>query len=176
MALRHTYRYVELSSAKEKHMRKRVIDHDPQRSSPVDEGWLDLEKLAQVEVSSEQAQHPIEAALLPGASSGWRAAAPGPQLLRLMFDKPQNLRLIHLLFEEHGQERLQEYTLRWSPGLGQPYREIVRQQYNFSPPTTTREAEDYNVNLDGCAELELSIVPDLRGSTAHASIAELRLA
>ena len=43
-------------------MQKRIINHHAQKSSPVDEGWFDLEKLAQVEVSSEQAQHPIEAA------------------------------------------------------------------------------------------------------------------
>jgi hypothetical protein len=159
-------------------MRKRIINHD-KKSSPVakvDNAWLQLEFLAQVEVSSEEEQHPIEAALVPGASSGWRAAAPGPQIIRLIFDEPQNLRLIHLVFDEHKQERLQEYTLRWSSGAGQPYREIVRQQYNFSPPTTTRELEDYNVNLDSCAELELSIVPDLRGSAAQASVAEFRLA
>lgn len=157
-------------------MRKRITNHTAQRSSPVDKGWLDLERLAEVEVSSEQAQHPIEAALTPGDSSGWRAAVPGQQVVRLMFDEPQNLRLIHLVFDEHEQERLQEYTLRWSSGAGEPYREIVRQQYNFSPPTTATEVEDYNVNLDSCAELELNIVPDLRGSSAHASIAEFRLA
>jgi hypothetical protein len=157
-------------------MRKRIVNHDTQRSSPQSEGWLDLEKLAQVEVSSEEAEHPIEAALMPGASSGWRAATPGQQLVRLMFDEPQNLRLIHLVFHEHEQERLQEYTLRWSSGVGGPYREIVRQQYNFSPPTTTTEVEDHTVNLDSCAELELSIVPDLRGSAAHAAIVEFRVA
>ncbi len=156
-------------------MRKRIIDHGI-KSSPDDQAWLELESLAQVEVSSEQAQHPIEAALVPGASPGWRAAAPGQQVIRLMFDEPQNLRRIHLVFDEHERERLQEYTLRWSSGDGQPYCEIVRQQYTFSPPTTTTEVEDYKVNLDSCAELELSIVPDLRGSAAHASIAEFRLA
>jgi hypothetical protein len=157
-------------------MRKRIINHDAQKSSTVNEAWLQLESIAQVEVSSEEAQRPIEAALVPGASSGWRAAVPGQQIVRLLFNEPQNLRLIHLVFDEHEQERLQEYTLRWSSGVGQPYREIVRQQYNFSPPTTTREMEDYNVNLDSCTELELSINPDLRGSAAHASIAEFRLA
>ena len=156
-------------------MRKRIVSRE-RNSLPLDKPWLDLEFLAQVEVSSEEARHPIEAALAPGASSGWRAAEPGQQIIRLMFDQPQNLRLFHLVFDEHEQERLQEYTLRWSSGVGQPYREIVRQQYNFSPPTTTTETEDYKVNLDSCAELELSIVPDLRGSSAHASIAEFRLA
>ena len=156
-------------------MRKHIVNRD-KKSSPADESWLELESLAQVEVSSEEAQHPIEAALVPGASSGWRAAAPGQQIVRLLFDEPQNLRLIHLVFDEHEQERLQEYTLRWCSGAGQPYREIVRQQYTFSPPTTTIEVEDYQVNLDSCAELELSIVPDVRGSAAHASIAQFRLA
>ncbi|MCE3240040.1 MAG: hypothetical protein K0Q83_547 [Deltaproteobacteria bacterium] len=156
-------------------MRKRIIERK-RNSLPLDKPWLELESLAQVEVSSEEAQHPIEAALVPGTSPGWRAAAPGQQIVRLMFDEPQNLRLIHLVFDEHEEERLQEYTLRWCSGGGQPYREIVRQQYNFSPPTTSREVEDFNVNLDGCAELELSIIPDLKGSAAHASIAEFRLA
>ena len=148
----------------------------PENPSPVDEAWLDLESLAQVEVSSEESQHPIEAAFALNASSGWRAATPGKQIVRLLFDEPQNVRLIHLVFDEHEQERLQEYTLRWCPGNGQPYREIVRQQYTFSPPTTTREVEDYRVNLDRCAELELSIVPDVRGSAVRASIAQFRLA
>lgn len=156
-------------------MRKRIVNRET-KSSPANEAWLELESLAQVEVSSEEAQHPIEAALVPGASSGWRAAAPGRQIVRLLFDQPQNLRMIHLVFDEHEQERLQEYTLRWSSGGGQPSREIVRQQYTFSPPTTTREVEDFQVDLDSCAELELIIVPDIGGSAAHASIAEFRLA
>ena len=156
-------------------MRKRIIERK-RNSLPLDKPWLELESLAQVEVSSEEAQHPIEAALVPGAAPGWRAAAPGQQIVRLMFDEPQNLRLIHLVFDEHEQERLQQYTLRWCSGAGQPYREIVRQQYSFSPPTSSREVEDFNVNLDSCAELELSIIPDLKGSAAHASIAEFRLA
>ena len=38
------------------------------------------------------------------------------------------------VFQEDEQERTQEFVLRWSPDGGQSYREIVRQQYNFSPP------------------------------------------
>jgi hypothetical protein len=157
-------------------MRKRIINRDIGKPSPGHEAWLDLESLAQVEVSSEDSQHPIEAAFALNASSGWRAATPGQQLVRLLFDEPQNVRLIHLIFDEHDQERLQEYTLSWCPGAGQPYREIVRQQYTFSPPTTAREVEDYRVNLDRCAGLELSIIPDVRGSAVRASIAQFRVA
>ena len=80
------------------------------------------------------------------------------------------------MFQEGEQERTQEFVLRWSPNGGQSYREIVRQQYNFSPPEAAREVEDYNVDLDGVTALELKIVPDISGGSARASLAQLRLA
>jgi hypothetical protein len=157
-------------------MRKRIINQDSSSVSPTDQKWLDLEPLAQVEVTSEDAAYPIESALMHGRESRWRAAQPGEQVIRLLFDKPLSLRHIHLRFEETEQERMQEFALLWSPGEGQSYREIVRQQYNFSPPGTSLEVEDYNVNLNGVTALELRIVPDKNGGQARASLAQLRLA
>jgi hypothetical protein len=55
------------------------------------------------------------------------------------------------------------------------FREIVRQQWNFSPPNTTREVEEYRVELSGVNVLELIIVPDISGGVAHASLKSLRL-
>jgi hypothetical protein len=83
---------------------------------------------------------------------------------------------MRLLFQEEERERTQQFVLRWSSDRGQSYREIVRQQYNFSPPGTTSECEDYTVDLDGVTALELSIVPDIGGGATRASLAELRLA
>jgi hypothetical protein len=80
------------------------------------------------------------------------------------------------VFQENEQVRTQEFVLRWSPDSGQSYREIARQQYNFSPPGTTRELEEYSVQLHGLTTLELIIVPDIGGGSAHASVAQLRLA
>ena len=157
-------------------MRKRIIDHGPEKAATADKNWLDLEALAQVEVSSEEAAHPIESALILNAGPGWRAAQPGKQTVRLLFDKPQNIRSIRLVFQENEQARTQEFLLRWSPDSGQSYREIARQQYNFSPAGTTGELEDYTVDLRGVTALELVIVPDISGGSAHASIAQLRLA
>jgi hypothetical protein len=54
-------------------------------------------------------------------------------------------------------------------------REIVRQQYVFSPPATIQELEDYSVKLSGVIALELQIVPDISGGGAYASLAEMRL-
>ena len=135
-------------------MRKRIVNQEPQNVAPVDRGWLGLQGLAQVELTSEDAAYPIEAALIPSAGSGWRAAQAGEQTIRLLFDQLQRLMRIQLLFHEDQQARTQEFVLRWSPDGGQSYREIVRQQYNFSPPGVTREFEDYAVDLAGVTVLE----------------------
>jgi hypothetical protein len=157
-------------------MLKRIIGQDTQGGSPATLDWLNMDALAQVEVTSEDAAHPIESGLLPGTESGWRAAQPGPQTVRLVFDQPLKIKRLHLEFYEDQVERTQQYVLRWSSDGGQSYREIVRQQYNFSPPGTTREREDYAVDLDGVTTLELNIVPDISGGPARASLAQLRVA
>ena len=157
-------------------MRKRLIGTDLPEAPAAAPGWLDLDLLAQVEITSEDADHPIESALIPGTGPGWRAAQPGEQTLRLRFDEPTTLKKIHLVFQEGEQGRTQEFVLRWSPDGGQSYREIVRQQYNFSPPETAQEVEDYDIDLDGVTALELEIVPDISGGRALASLARMRLA
>jgi hypothetical protein len=157
-------------------MRKRIIDQEPQNVAAVDQGWLDLQSMAQVELTSEDEANPIEAALVPGTGLGWRAAQAGEQTIRLLFDESRRVRRIQLLFHEDQQARTQEFVLRWSPDGGQSYREIVRQQYNFSPPGVTRESEDYAVDLAGVTALELRIVPDISGGDARASVAQLRIA
>ena len=157
-------------------MRKRIIGNGPRDVSATEPGWLDLERLAQVEITSEDAAYPIESALILGTGSGWRAAQPGEQTIRLLFDEPLRLKRIHLVFSEGELERTQEFVLRWSPDGGQSYREILRQQYNFSPPDAAPEVEDYNLDLDGVTALELKIVPDISGGDARASLAQLRVA
>jgi hypothetical protein len=157
-------------------MRKRMITQGTQGILPPDEDWLDLENLAQVELTSEDASQPIESALKPGVGPGWRASEPGRQTVRLLFDKPLRVRRVHLVFHEDEQQRTHEFLLRWSSDDGRSYREIARQQYNFSPPDNTREIEDYEVDLVGLTVLEISISPDISGGRARASIAELHLA
>ena len=157
-------------------MRKRIIPSVQKDIPPTGEDWLDLERLAQVEITSEDAAHPIESALLPGRGTGWRAAGPGEQTIRLLFEHPQRLRRIWLQFVEPVIERTQEFVLRWSPDGGQSFREIVRQQWNFSPQGATCETEDHRVDLSGVTVLELSIIPDISRGDARASLSQLRLA
>jgi hypothetical protein len=157
-------------------MRKRVVSPVPKDSPLPDGDWLDLEHIAQVEVTSEDAAYPIESALTPRAESGWRAAQPGRQTIRLIFDRPQWLRRIWLLFLEPDVVRTQEFVLSWSSDGGRSFKEILRQQWNFSRPGAIREVEDYTVELSGVTQLDLTIVPDQRGGDARASLAQWRLA
>jgi len=157
-------------------MRKKIIQPVSKDTSRSSESWLGLEPLAQVEVTSEEAANPVESALIPGPGPGWRAEQPGEQSIRLIFDKPLSLGRIHLRFDERERARTQQFVLRWLPSGEEHSREIVRQQYTFSPPDTTEEIEDYRVDLKNVAALELKIVPDISGGTARASLAQLSLA
>lgn len=157
-------------------MRKRIITPARQQAEAPDEDWLNVEELAEVEITSEDAAYPIESALLPGGTTGWRAAEPGKQTIRLIFAQPQRLRRIWMMFEEASVVRTQEYVLRWSADGGRSYREIVRQQWNFSPQGATSETEDYHVELPGVIVLELNIIPDISGVKALASLERMRLA
>ena len=140
------------------------------------EQWIDLASAARVEITSEDPQHPVEEALLSTSPGGWRAARPGEQTIRLIFDRPQHVRRIQLLFEEPSRTRTQEFALHWSPDGGRSFMEIVRQQWNFSPSGSVREAEDYRVDLRGVTTLELAILPDISKGDARASLASWRVA
>ena len=155
-------------------MRKRLFTPTPLDVRPHDEGWLDLDRAAAVEVTSEEKNYDIESALVSG-EQGWRAPSPGTQTIRLLFDQPQSLRRISLVFEETATQRTQEFVLRWSPDGGRSFREIVRQQWNFNPPDIIREVEEYRVELSDVTVLELVIVPDISRGAAHASLKSLRL-
>lgn len=157
-------------------MRKRLITPVPQGIQSQDEGWLDLDCAASVEVTSEEKDYGIEAALVSGKTQGWRAAKAGTQTIRLLFDHPQRLKRIALVFEETETERTQEFVLRWSADGGRSFREIVRQKWNFSPPDTVREVEEYRVELSDVRVLELVIVPDTSRGSVRASLKSLRVA
>ncbi len=157
-------------------MRKRLLSGNEDNPSDNNDEWLDVDDLAEVELSSEDASHPIEAALLPGNRGGWRAATPGRQTIRLLFAQPPDLTRIRLRFVEVSARRTQEYVLRWSADGGQSFREIVRQQWNFDPHGSTCENDEHRVDLSGVHALELIITPDISNEKALASLAELRLA
>ncbi|MBW6520197.1 MAG: hypothetical protein K0A99_04175 [Desulfoarculaceae bacterium] len=147
-------------------MRKRIIPAGHKTGSEPEGYWLNLEEAAEVEITSEGPDHPIENALVPGSSSGWRAAQPGDQTIRLLFSQPQRLQRIWIQFLEPGRTRTQQFELRWSPDRGKTFQQIVRQQWNFSPQGNHEEIENIHVDLSAVTLLELAITPDLGSQEA----------
>ena len=156
-------------------MNKRIL---PTRATSVSNPeWLTLDDRVAVELTSEDLDYPIEGALLPDLpdrSTGWRAAAPGSQTICLMFQEPVRLRTIRVVFEEHSQSRTQEFVIRAFAAGNE--REVVRQQFTFSPPTTVIEREEYAAAIEDVTRLELTIVPAIGGGEAIATLKEWRVA
>ena len=138
--------------------------------------WLNLEQLADVEVTSEDAAYPVESVFDLNPGPGWRAAKTGQQTVRLLFSQPQAIHRIHLEFSESEVTRTQEFTLRWSGAADGSWREIVRQQWNFSPQGSNSQVEDYTVNLADVRMLELVLNPDVSGGGALASLRRWQVA
>ncbi|WP_035348455.1 hypothetical protein [Edaphobacter aggregans] len=159
-------------------MRKVVVSKSDEKKQPAAGEWLDIEKIATAEISSEDPAFPIDNALDKTGTGGWRASGTGPQRIRLLFDEPQRIRRIQLHFVDRESERSQEF---WLLALvGDELREVARQQWNFSPNGAPEELEDYTVELDGVKALELRIDPDRshdpKQSRHVASLERLRLA
>lgn len=143
-----------------------------------DKDWLDLESIAGVQITSEDPAFPIENALSLNPELnllGWRAATLGPQTIALVFTVPTHLRRIFAKFMEHATERTQQFVLRYSSAK-ETDREIVRQQWNFSPSGSSQEIEDYTVDLASVTRLELVIDPDCGRGQCRATLNALRLA
>jgi hypothetical protein len=156
-------------------MRKSILSATPSDKSGVPTGdWLDLEELATVEMSSEDASHPFEEALRFGEGKGWRAGTPGPQTIRLKFDSPQRIGRIRLEFRETEAERAQEFALLATSEAGER-REVVRQQWSFSPGGSTTEVEDYTVDLPQTSVVELLIDPGRHDKQKIASLQSIAL-
>jgi hypothetical protein len=159
-------------------MRKSIVSPTAATKTPLRDNWRDLERIARVEITSEDAAFPIEHALGRSDTGGWRAATTGPQVIRLLFDEPQNIRRMKLHFVDNSTERSQEFSVH--AGSGAELREVARQQWNFSPQGTTEELEDYTLELSGVTVLELRIDPDrshdASESKSYASLQSLKLA
>jgi len=157
-------------------MRKSIVSSPKTPGSPTSTGqWLDLAEIASVEISSEDAQHPIENALQGGTGGGWRAADPGPQVIRLTFDQPQSIRRIRLEFREERKERSQEFAV-FASSANYQRREVVRQQWGFSPGNSAVEVEDYSVDLPAVSVLELEIDPGRHDKQAIATLESIAVA
>ena len=140
---------------------------------------ISIPDVATVQVTSEDAEHPIDNAFDhnrgPGGSR-WIAVGPGEQTVILLFDRPQTIRKIGVEIEELAVNRTQELALSVSSDGGRTYRELVRQEFNFSPPGTTFERELWSTSATAVTHLRLEIQPDKGGRAGRATLISLMLA
>jgi len=139
---------------------------------------LDIPSLASVLVTSESSEHPVDH-LFDGrdgpGGTRWVASKEGEQTLILVFDTPQTICEVTLEAEEPFVSRTQVTTLALSKDGGQSYREVLRQEFNFSAPGTTFEREVWSVPAVGLTNLRVTVQPDKGGRPSRASLTSLSL-
>ena len=134
--------------------------------------------MATVQVTSEAPDHPIDFAFDPHRGPGgtrWIAGEPGEQTVTLVFDAPQTINQILLEVEEPEVTRTQELQLSLSYDGGRTYRELLRQEFNFSPDGTTFERENWAVTAASVTHLRLVIKPDKGDKPCRATLTSLVL-
>ncbi|OJW10292.1 MAG: hypothetical protein BGO49_07025 [Planctomycetales bacterium 71-10] len=158
-------------------LRKQIINRSPSAPSPLT-GRIDVAAVATVLVTTEDPEHPVEHAFDARSGPGgtrWVAGEMGEQVLILAFDAPQAIRRVVLEVEERDVTRTQELQLAVSGDGGETYRELLRQEYNFSPPGTAFEREEWTVAAESVTHLRLVIKPDKGGKPCRATITSLDL-
>ena len=117
--------------------------------NPFQKGDLPIESVATVYVSSEEADHPIECVFDEQRGPGgtrWVAGEDGEQVVIVAFDAPQTINQVALEIEECHIYRTQEIQLAVSKNGGVAYEELRRQEFNFSPDSTTFEREEWTIS------------------------------
>jgi hypothetical protein len=158
-------------------IRKRPLDAEAHGSGR-GAGEIDIASCATVAYSSEDPAHPVEHLLDghsgPGATR-WMSARPDTtEHIVIEFDRPQAISRLVYEVEETMRERTQEVRVEVSEDGGRSYRQILVQEYNFSPGGATYQREEQRVNLRQVTHLRLTIVPNKSGS-GTATLTTLRL-
>lgn len=144
----------------------------------VSQHHISIPDTATVLVTSERPDHPIDyicdGQFGPG-STRWIAEQPGDQTVVLAFDRARDIQTLSLEIEEKEVSRTQELTLSTSRDGGQTYREVLRQEFNFSPSGTTFEHEEWRLAAEGITNVRVWIRPDKGGKPYCASMTSLAL-
>ena len=158
-------------------LRKEILGTTSPAATPSSAG-IDIAALARVLVTSEDPRHPIDHAFdgQPGPdTTRWIAGEPGEQTVIVAFDRAQSIRKMHVVVDEPDVARTQEMEVAISTDGGREYRHVLRHEYNFSPPGSSREHERWTLTADGVTHLRLTIKPDKGGKPCRATLTTLAL-
>jgi hypothetical protein len=157
-------------------LRKRPLEKAAANAATT--GEIDIAGCATIAYSSEKPDHPVEhlldASFGPRATR-WISAHPNTiEHILVEFDRPQAIARLVYEVAEAMHERTQEIHVEVSEDGGRTYRQILVQEYNFSPRGATYQREEQRINLENVTHLRLTVVPNKRGS-GSATLTALRL-
>jgi hypothetical protein len=158
-------------------IRKRLMREEG--SAPAESlGEIDISRQAHFAYSSEDPNHPLEH-LVDGrhgrGSTRWASArVDATERIVLEFDQPQVISRLVYEVEESEQARTQEVRVEISTDRGRTYRQVLMQDYTFSPHGATFQHEDLRLDLPAITHLRLTIVPN-KGGSGVATLTSLRL-
>src|SRR4029453_17664882 len=149
-----------MSDAKPSSLRKRQLEADGTTRARA-AGEVDIASCATIAYSSENPTHPVEHLLDgrsgPGATR-WISARPdATEQIVVEFDRPQTISRLVYEVEETMRERTQEVRVEVSEDGGRTYRQILVQEYTFSPRGATYQHEAKRLNLKPVSHLRLTI-------------------
>ena len=116
--------------------------------------WLDLDAFADVKIVA--AGRDVDRTF-----GAWSADCPGEQMIEIRFHHPTSVSRVRVVSSEFEQSRTQEITVWASLDRGQ-HREVLRQQFSFSPNGATEEVGEYALRLERVSVIQLRIVPQHR--------------
>lgn len=158
-------------------VRKRLLPKDgPDPAVPP--GEIDIASHAVLAYTSEDPEHPIEN-LIDGRHGRnapfWAGAKPNTaERIVVEFDRPESVSCMIYEVEECSCERTQEVRVEVSSDGARTYRQVLVQEFTFSPAGATFQREEQRLNLPPITHLRLTVVPDKQGS-GTAKINSLRL-
>jgi hypothetical protein len=158
-------------------IRKRLLEDA--RLLPATSGAeLNVAAGATIAYSSEEPAHPVDCMFDgrdgPGGTFWESARENTTETLLIEFDHRQIISRLIFEAEERERERTQEVRLEASSDGGDSFRQLLNQEFVFSPRGATFQREDLRIGLVDISHLRLTIVPNKNGS-GRAKLTSLRL-
>jgi hypothetical protein len=148
-------------------LRKLVISESPTSDSRHPGVELDLRACAEVRISSENPEHPIEHLFDGTAGEGasrWIARQRDrPGTILFVFDEPVDISYCAFEAEERQLVRTQQVIAEYLLATGDTYRQCFIQEFNFSPEGATYQRELIELNLRGVRRLRFNVLADKSG-------------
>lgn len=157
-------------------IRKRLLE-DARLLPATSRAELNVPAGATIAYSSEEPAHPVDCMFDgrdgPGGTYWESARENTTETLLIEFDRRQTISRLIFEVEERERARTQEVRLEVSCDGGGSFRQLLVQEFVFSPRGATFQREDLRLGIEDASHIRLTIVPNKSGS-GRARLTSLR--